>query len=89
MVQLCIDLNILNKEMEFDAELMSTMEEAMNRITGNKFSTKIDLCKGYLQVCLSKNCFKILTSIFETSNGLFQFKTMPFGLIYSGPRFAG
>ena len=45
----------------------------------------MDCCKGYWQLGLQDNC-KHLTA-FETPKGLFQFKTMPFGLINSGATF--
>ena len=67
---------------EFDAETMPNMEEVINRMSGHKLFTKMDCCKGYLQV---GNC-KYLAA-FETSNGLFQFKTMYFGLVISGATF--
>ena len=85
-VRFCIDFRKLNKVTEFDAEPMPNMEEVINRISGNKFFTRMDCSKGYWQVCLPDNC-KHLTA-FETPQGLFQFKTMPFGLVNSGLRFA-
>ena len=71
---------------EFDAEPMPNMEEVINRMSGHKFVTKMDCCKGYWQVGLPDNC-KHLTA-FETPKELFQFKTMPFGLVNSGLRIA-
>ena len=85
-VQFCIDFQKLNKVTEFDAEPMPNMEEVIKRMSGHKFFTKMDSCKGYWQVGLPDNC-KHLTA-FETPKGLFQFKTMPFGLVNSGLRFA-
>ena len=81
----CIDFRKLNKVIELDAEPMPNMEEVINRMSGNKFFTRMDCSKGYWQVCLSDNC-KHLTA-FETLQGLFQFKTMPFGFVNSGATF--
>ena len=84
-VRFCIDFRKLNKVTEFDAEPMPNMEEVINRMSGHKFFTRMDCSKGYWQVCLPDNC-KHLTA-FETPQGLFQFKTMPFGLVNSGATF--
>ena len=80
-VRFCIDFRKLNKVTEFDAEPMPNMEEVINRMSGHRYFTKMDLCKGYWQVPLSDHC-KVLTA-FETPKDLFQFKTMPFGLVNS------
>ena len=64
---------------------MPNMEEVINRISGHKNYTDMDLCKGYWQVPLSEEC-KVLAA-FEAPKGLFQFKTMPFGLVNSGATF--
>ena len=84
-VRFCIDFCKLNKVTEFDAEPMPNMEEVINRMSGHRYFTKMGLCKGYWQVPLSDHC-KVLTA-FETPKGLFQFKTMPFGLVNSGATF--
>ena len=76
-VRFCIDFRKLNKVTEFDAEPMPNMEEVKNRMSGHTFFTRMDCSKGYWQVGLLDNC-KHLTA-FETPQGLFQFKTMPFG----------
>ena len=46
-VRFCIDFRKLNKVTEFDAEPMPIMEEVINRMSGHKFFTKMDCCKGY------------------------------------------
>ena len=81
----CIDFWKLNKVAEFDAEPMPNMEKVINRMSGHKFFTQMDCCKGYWQVRLHENC-KHLTA-FEPPKGLFQFTTMPFGLVNSGATF--
>ena len=49
-VRFCIDFRKLNKLTEFDAEPMPNMEEIINRMSGHKYFTKMDLSKGYWQV---------------------------------------
>ena len=84
-VRFCIDFRKVNKVTEFDAEPMPNMEKVIIKMSGHKFVTKMDLSKGYWQVSLSERS-KPLTA-FETPRGLFQFKTMPFGLVNSGATF--
>ena len=84
-VRFCIDFRKLNKVTEFDAEPMPNMEEIINRMSGHKYFTKMDLSKGYWRVGLTERS-KPLTA-FETPRGLFQFRTMPFGLVDSGATF--
>ena len=45
--RLCIDFSKLNKVTEFDAEPMPNMEEVINRMSGHRFYSQMDLCKGY------------------------------------------
>ena len=84
-VRFCIDFRKVNKVTEFDAEPMPNTEEVIIKISGHKFFTKMELSKGYWQDSLSERS-KPLTA-FETLRGLFQFKTMPFGLVNSGATF--
>ena len=84
-VRFCIDFRKLSKVTEFDAEPMPNMEEIINRMSGHKYFTKMDLSKGYWQVGLTERS-KPLTA-FETPRGLFQFRTMPFDLVNSGATF--
>ena len=75
----------MNKVTEFDAEPMPDMEEVITKMSGHKFVTKMDLRRGYWQVSLSERSEPL--TAFETPRGLFQFKTMPFGLVNSGATF--
>ena len=68
-----------------DAEPMPNMEEVINRMSGHRFYSQMDLCKGYWQLGLSKRSRPY--TAFETPKGLFQFKTMPFGLVNVGASF--
>ena len=85
LVRFCIDFRKLNKVTEFDAEPMPNMEEVINRMSGHRFYSQMDLCKGYWQLGLSKRSRP--NTAFETPMGLFQFKTMPFGLVNVGASF--
>ena len=84
-VRFCIDFHKLNKVTEFDAEPMPNMEEVINRMSGQRFYSQMDLCKGYWQLGLSKR--SRLYTAFETPKGLIQFKTMPFSLVNVGASF--
>ena len=81
-MRFCIDFRKVNQVTEFDAEPMQNMEEVIIRMSGHKSFTKMDLSKGYWHASLSERS-KPLTAL-ETPRGLFQFKTMPFGLVNSG-----
>ena len=63
-VRFCIDFRKLKKVTEFDAEPMPNMEEIINRMSGHKYFTKMDLINGYWQVGLTERS-KPLTA-FET-----------------------
>ena len=84
-VRFCIDFRKLNKVTEFVAEPMPNMSEVINRMSGHRFYSQMDLCKGYWQLGLSKRSRPY--TAFETPRGLFQFKTMPFGLVNEGASF--
>ena len=53
-MRFCIDLRKLNKVKEFDVEPSTNMEEIINRMSGHKYFTKMDLSKGYWQVGLTE-----------------------------------
>ena len=85
-VRFCIDFRKLDKVKDFDAEPMMIVEKVINRMSGHRFYSQMDLCKRYWQLGLSKRSRPY--TAFETPKGLFQFKTMPFGLVNAGPLFA-
>ena len=84
-MRFCIDFRKLNKVTEFDAEPIPNMEEIINSMSGHKYFTKMDLSKGYWQVDLTERSKPL--AAFETHRDLFQFRTMPFGLVNSGATF--
>ncbi len=54
------------------------MEDCVDLVGHARYVSKFDLLKGYWQVPLSKHACEISALI--TSNGLFSYKVMPFGL---------
>lgn len=77
--RICLDFRILNQVTIFDSEPMSDAEQIMTNILGAKYSSKIDLSKGYWQLPLDKDGKQY--TAFQTDQGLFQFTVPPFGLV--------
>jgi hypothetical protein len=82
----CIDFRALNRVAVFDAEPMLNIGDMFAKISGYKYWSKIDVCKGYWQIPLSMET-KHMTA-FQTTRGLFQFKVLPFGMVNSGASFS-
>ena len=82
----CIDFRKLNNITVFDAEPMPNPDSIFSKLTGKRYVTKIDLSKGYWQVPMEDES-KPLTA-FSTPSGLFQFRTMPFGLVNAPATFS-
>ena len=81
----CCDFRKLNSITVFDAEPIGNPDDLFVKMANSKYFTKIDLSKGYWQVNM-KSSSKAFTA-FVTSEGLFCFKKMPFGLVNSGATF--
>lgn len=75
----------LNKITVFDAEPIGNPEEIFVKMAKGKYFTKIDLSKGYWQIKVKPSCQHL--TAFITSEGLFSFKRMPFGLVNAGATF--
>jgi hypothetical protein len=78
-VRFCIDFRQLNKVTVFDAEPMPNIEAIFAKVSKYKYFSKLDLSKGYWQVPMSDKA-RALTS-FDTGDGLYMFRKMPFGLV--------
>ena len=77
--RICLDLRKLNYITVFDGEPMSDPEEIFAALNGNYYFSKLDLSKGYWQVPLDESSKQY--TAFPTDLGLFQFTTVPFGLV--------
>ena len=78
-VRFCIDFRKLNRITIFDAEPIPNPEEIFACLTTARFFSKLDLSKGYWQIPLAEEDKE--KTAFQTPDGLFQFKVMPFGLV--------
>ena len=74
----CIDYRRLNDITVKDAIPIPRIDMALDNLHGAKYFTTLDLAAGYFQVPLDEES-KPKTA-FRTTNGLWQFKRMPFGL---------
>lgn len=77
-IRLAIDYRDLNAITVKDAFPMPNIHQIVHRLSRAKLFSKIDLTKGYYQICLEPNV-KHLTA-FAFDNALYQFTVMPFGL---------
>ncbi|XP_072174277.1 uncharacterized protein [Diadema setosum] len=82
----CCDFRKLNAATIIDSEPIPDQEEIFAKLAGDRYFTKIDLTKGYWQVPLTERA-KPLTA-FITPDGLYQFMTMPFGLVNAPATFS-
>ena len=74
----CVDYRWLNEVSRFDAYPMPRVDDIIDRLGCNKYVTTLDLSTGYWQVPHFEASKE--RSAFVTPFGLYQFKTMPFGL---------
>ncbi|XP_071501873.1 uncharacterized protein [Diadema antillarum] len=82
----CCDFRKLNLVTVPDAEPIPDQDEIFAQLANDNYFSKLDLTKGYWQVPLTERA-KPLTA-FVTPNGLYQFRTMPFGLINAPASFS-
>jgi len=77
-IHLYVDYRKLNAETETDAYPMPRIDDILDQLGQAKYIiTTLDLVKGYWQVPITVEDLR--KTAFVTSQGLFQFKVMPFG----------
>ena len=69
--RVCIDFRKLNKITEVKTEPMTTAEDLLQRLSGKKYLSKIDLTKGYLQTPAAPE--NIHKTAFVTADGQYNF----------------
>ncbi|VDP05610.1 unnamed protein product [Heligmosomoides polygyrus] len=80
-LRLCIDYRELNKVTRQDSYPLPTIDALLQSLSGKKTFSTLDMHSGYWQIKLSENAKR--KSAFTTSEGLFQFAVLPFGLCTS------
>ena len=78
--RVCVHYRKLTKLTIFDPEPMPTAEYLFQKLSGDKFYSKIDLSKGYWQITIPEDIQK---TAFVTPDGLYEFLKMPLGMINS------
>ena len=77
-IRFCIDYRKVNSITRKDAYPLPRMDDTLDTLTGSKWFSTLDLISGYWQVEIEKKDRE--KTAFCTSDGLFEFKVMPFGL---------
>ena len=81
----CINNRKLNKVMEKDSYPLSWIDDTLDSLAGARCFSTLDLDSSYWQVGLTKEAKK--KTAFVTSQGLYQFRVLPFGLCNSSVTF--
>ena len=74
-IHLCVDYRRLNTVSETDAYPMARIDDMIDQLGKASFISTLDLTQGYWQVLVDRH-----KTTFITPFGLYQFKTMLFGL---------
>lgn len=77
--RLCVDYRALNKKTVKDSYPMPVIDDQLDRLSGNKFFTSLDLASGYHQIPVAEES-RHLTA-FVTPDGHYEYTRMPFGLV--------
>ena len=75
---MCTDYRKVNSVSKTDLVLVPRMDYCIDSIGQAKYVTKFDLLKGFWQISLADRAKEI--SAFETPDGLYQYKVMPYGM---------
>ncbi|XGW19137.1 hypothetical protein V3C99_003171, partial [Haemonchus contortus] len=80
-LRICIDYRELNKITRQDSYPLPKIDTVLQCLGGKKVFSTMDLASGYWQIRLSEEAKQ--KSAFTTSEGLYQFTVLPFGLCTS------
>lgn len=85
--RLCVDFKRLNDITVRDMAPIPRIDETISRLKGIKIFGSLDLASGYHQMRLDKKAQNLTTIV--TSEGMFQFTRVPFGLCNAPGWFQG
>jgi hypothetical protein len=84
-LRMCIDYRALNKVTVKDSASLPRIDECLERLSGAKYFTSIDLKSGYHQLRIAPE--DVDKTAFNTRYGKFCFNVLAFGLCNSPPTF--
>ena len=84
-VRFCVDFRALNEVTIKDNYPMPYIDEELESFRGKRFFTTLDLTSGYWQFLVDEKARQY--TAFNTHQGSFEFKRMPFGLCNAGATF--
>ena len=84
-IRICGDYRRVNAVTRVDAEPMSDPQAIFATLANSRIFSKIDLTKGFFQVPLTEQSKQV--TAFSTPGGLYQYKSLPFGMTNSPAAF--
>ena len=81
----CVDFRKVHKVTKVDSFLMPLVADALDSLAGASVFSTLDLKSGFWQIRMQRHSQQ--KTAFATHNGLYEFLTMPFGLVNSGASF--
>ncbi|EYC34955.1 hypothetical protein Y032_1232g3776, partial [Ancylostoma ceylanicum] len=84
-LRLCVDYRRVNQVTRIDSYPLPTIDAMLQNLKGKRIFSTLDLSSGYWQIKLSPGGQE--RSAFTTTEGLYEFKVLPFGLASSPPVF--
>ena len=81
----CVDFRKVNKVTKVDSFPMPLVADALDSLAGASVFSVLDLKSGFWQIQMQEDSKQ--KTAFSTHNGLYEFLTMPFGLVNSGASF--
>ena len=83
----CVDFRKVHKVTKVDSFPMPLVADALDSLAGAGVFSTLDLKNGFWQIQMQQNSQQKTPLV--THNGLYEFLTMPFGLVTSGASFRG
>ncbi|KAK6009174.1 integrase core domain protein [Ostertagia ostertagi] len=80
-LRLCVDYRKLNQVTKIDSYPLPSIDTILQSLKGKRYYSTLDLSSGYWQIALSEDAKE--KSAFTTTEGLYQFRVLPFGLASS------
>ena len=84
-LRFCVDYRRLNAVTLRDVYPLPRVDDILGRLSGAKYFTSLDLQKGFWQLPVTKDHQE--KTAFVTTDGLYEFLCMPFGLCGAPPSF--